>query len=206
MFGVWKIRKDQDRSPRSFLSARSHHRTLDRYEHERKRKSSANVSPPMSESSFLFVSDASARQRNAHASRNSLQAKKRRGNSLFAAKAQQRITRGGKLPWVQRSIGEASSESPRSDPESIGSSSAESDVSTPSEDGSSSQSSYADSSRWRVVPFSRSQNPTSQLGAGRVDPFGSFPIRTNSYISQLIDHCESVYRWSPPTLTFKFPC
>lgn len=145
----------------------------------------------MSQSPFIFVSDTSARQRYAHAARCSLQAKKRRTISGFTANAQQRITRGGKLPWLQRSIGEASSEPPRSDPESSDSSSAESNDSTLPEN-ESARSSGGDSSQWRAVALRRLQNPKSHLGAGRVDRFNSLSIRTNSYTSQLIDHCESV--------------
>jgi hypothetical protein len=176
----------------------------------------------MSESHFLFVTDASTRQINAHASRVSLQAKKRGGKAGSAGQVQHRITRGGKLPWVQRPTKEREerrSHSPSSDPESTISSAPDSDdVSVSNEDEATSNLPRRDLYQRRVVPYRRFQprsrdqqrslavkhfDPISPLGAGRVDPFDSFPIRTDAYISQLIDHCESTRR---PVLPFDSKC
>jgi hypothetical protein len=54
--------------------------------------------------------------------------------------------------------------------------------------GESSQTGPFISRSLRTLPIA--SNPTSLLGAGRIDPFRIQPVDTGSHIHELIDHCE----------------
>jgi hypothetical protein len=43
---------------------------------------------------------------------------------------------------------------------------------------------------WNIPTQSRKISPGSALGAGRVDPFSSLPVKTNSNAHFLVDHCK----------------
>lgn len=40
---------------------------------------------------------------------------------------------------------------------------------------------------WQVGRLNR------RLGAGRVDPFGAYPVETQPYMHELLDHCTYYY-------------
>jgi len=45
-------------------------------------------------------------------------------------------------------------------------------------------------------------DPTSVLGAGRVDPFANYPIEANAAVHELIDLCKREYSETYPPNTF----